>query len=398
VERRLLSVRTLGAIVALVIATVADAGDAAETSADSYGTSTPEAVEEFLALADDYFQREPYSDERFFALVREHVWSVYADGVTVKADLLAYIETATGAGLFYAAAGLLAFRDVDTAQTVARRAKDSSMVEADRWVLLYALPHIMAIGDVWPHDGTLDEAEEYMEHFDGLIMDMSRHGLGTAHAHRLVEYDSIPDSERHPEHGLALWHMSAYLIGTLDLRDAPLLQRFVDPDYGVVFINIVNAMSLATGIDFFEPLRQHDYDEGRYDRERALAQHINTWWDDYLERYPDGAWQASAMESIRSAGYILPDAENGNDLIAQLSSALSDDNLVIRFTAARLLNDVCNTRFDLERIFLTSKYAITPFYSIGADEVDQQRLAEYWEQLGTCPHSPNYALERPDDN
>lgn len=64
----------------------------------------------------------------------------------------------------------------------------------------------------------------------------------------------------------------------------------------------------------------------------------------------------------------------------ELARALRDKSVHVRFASARVLNRVTGTHFDLERIYLGSKYALSFLDPVDEATKNQERLADYWER------------------
>ena len=55
-------------------------------------------------------------------------------------------------------------------------------------------------------------------------------------------------------------------------------------------------------------------------------------------------------------------------------------NSITRYNAYRLLNHAYGTHFDLERVFLAGKYALSFLDPSGESEKNEQRLRVYWQK------------------
>jgi hypothetical protein len=248
-----------------------------------------------------------------------------------------------------------------------------------------AAPYILAMGDVFvTNDGSPNEqTRELTSMLLGLSDQARRDGLGHAHAERLRSfYDKErTNADKNPDYGLALWHLSAYLVGTLDLRDLPVLEVFVDPAVGrLVFANVMGALSLAANRDFLGDLRGKKDDEISPAMEQAAASAALGWWRTYLQKHPDGDHRDAILEGFHAAAYRVGSDVNVPDTRQELLRAMDDKSLALRYNVFRLLNRVYGTHFDLERIFATGKYGGGFLTRIDQQPADEARLRRYWQQ------------------
>ena len=341
-------------------------------------SDTPPAIAELLAALGS----QPSGDE-FEAKVRESLWSVYPQGVETKTSLVRYLRDAEeGPAVAFAAVALVPFHDPSSVDAIVERALADRTSPTTRWWLLNAAPYVLSIGDgMYFGDGTLDEeARAFAAGLKELAAEASRATLGRAHARRIQQLRDDPTAQGDPDLGLALWHLSAYLIGTLDLRDEPILRRWLNHEEGVVFVNVVDALSYATGKDFLKPLRELAGDSIAAGLEASTAAAISRWWREYASAHPDGEWLPAVIAHLREAGYEVSESPVSSAEMRELARALRDSSVHVRFASARVLNRVTGTHFDLERIFLGSKYALSFLDPADDGTKNQERLADYWER------------------
>jgi hypothetical protein len=323
--------------------------------------------------------------QEWLSRARESLWDVYPMTSELKRDLVAYLcGGLDGPALAFAATALIPFHDPGTARAVLERALDARLTPATRWYLMSAAPYILAMGDVWViNDGSLNEQNrEVVSTLLELSDQARRDSLGRAHARRLR---SLYDEERarrdkNPDYGLALWHLSAYLVGTLDLRDLSVLEVFVDPAVGrVVFANVMWALSLAANRDFLGDLRDKKNDEISPAAEQAAASAALGWWRRYLHTHPDGDDREAVLEGFQASGYRVGSDLDVRATRQEVLRAMDARSVVLRYNVYRLLNRFYGTHFDLERIFAAGKYSgfVT---RIDQQPADEARLRRYWQQ------------------
>ena len=340
---------------------------------------TPALVAEFLAALGG----QP-SGEEFGAKVKEGLWDVYPEGQETKKILARYLQEAEdGPGVAFAAVALIPFHDASSVEVVLERAVSEKTSPATRWWLLNSAPYTLAIGDaMYFGDGALDDdTREFVAGLKELAANASQTSVGHAHALRLTQLRKDSTAESNHDAELALWHISAYLIGTLELGDEPILRDCLQPKEGAVFVNVMNALSFASGRDFLKPLREFRGDLIPPELEAETAAAAAQWWREYVTAHPDGSWLPAVIFHLRQEGYQLADSPGTSVAqIRELARALSGDGVYIRYAAARVLNRLMGTHFDLERIFLGSKYALSFLDPSDEEERNQERLVEYWQR------------------
>lgn len=345
--------------------------------------TTPAIVRRFLERTGPNPTGESFKRE-----VKEALWEIYSAGSGEKEALVGYLESAPdGPGLAFAAVALVPFRDPATVSSILGRALEAGISPTTRWWLLSAAPYVLSMGDVMVlGDGSLDsDARELAAGVERIAKRAAQTSLGQTHAQDLSALQSIPQRERGPDFGTALWHQSAYLLGTLDLRNEPLLQQFLDPDHGPVFVNVMDSLSFATARDHLAPLRDLAAESVPPALEKQVGQDAARWWRQHLSAHPDGEWVPAVIAGLAAAGYSLNEPPSPDAIPEVLVSALESEDVFAGYGAARLLNHVCGTHFDIERIFVGAKYALSFLDPVGEEEQGQKRLAAWWKGRTMCP-------------
>lgn len=262
----------------------------------------PASVAAFLKVPGDFT-----SGDEFTCIALEELWKTYPLGGGEHEALLKYVEKGPdGPGLGFAGLALISFHNPRDVEVILKRALDRKLSAATRWHFLHSAPYVLAIGDVWlDGEGDLDrEAREFGRELSQSASLAASLGLGRWHAGTLRELHDLPKKkkESNPDYGLLIWHQSAYLLGTLDLRDQKVLEPLFDPNLGGVFPNLMQALSHASARDFEVELRSK---EGpTLEQVRRAAATAKTWWKDYLEKHPDGDWRPAALTGLAEAGFL----------------------------------------------------------------------------------------------
>ena len=327
------------------------------------------------------------SSDQFRAAAREFLWDVYPQDSSFEEQLVAYVEKGPdGPALAFAGLALIGFHDPATVKPLLRRASDRNLSETTRWSFLNTAPYILSMGDVfYVEEGKLDaEARQMIEELTAFADKASARGLGRLHAAALREIHDVgqshPDVTKESDYWLTLWHVSAYLLGTLDLRDRETLEVFLDPEYGNTFANVSDAPSYSTNREFLADLRGKKDNEITPEAEKATANAARKWWRDYLDTHPDGDWLDAVLSRFQESGYRLEDDLRSPVTTRELVRALDSGDEIMRFNAYRLLNRIYGTHFDLERIFFSEKYAPS-FMDPGSErETNEKKLKDYWER------------------
>lgn len=324
------------------------------------------------------------SFEAFLAAAEEKLWVIYTLPPSTKGELLAYLASGDqGPGTGFAAIALIPFHDPASVPVMMRLALDPKTKAPTRWCLLNAAPYVLSMGDVmYMGEGKLDaEAREFANELSQLATKATSVGAGRQHARNLRELLDIKDPAvtRDSDYGLALWHASAYLGGTLDLRDLQVLTPAFDLKRHNLFANVMDALSFAANRDFLRDLKDKRDDQITPALEQAASAAAQQWWAAYLEQHPDGDWVPAALAGFKQAGFALsadlPANESGEVL-----RVLGSSDPILRYNAYRLLNRKHGTSFDLERIFFAGKYALSFLDPSGEAEAIEARLKEYWRQ------------------
>lgn len=283
----------------------------------------------------------------------------------------------------FASLALIPYHDPRTVRPMIHRALLPETGRTERFYLLNASAYVLGIGDALMlgqgadlDSTTIGTALGIQDLADSAV----RNGLGMEHARRLRELgDADSATKAGDDYGLALWHVSAYLICALDLRSERLLEGFLSPQNRAVFANVAEALALSSGEDVIAPLR------GRKDlplaEEQAAAERARNWWRRYLTAHPDGDWRPAAWATLNRSGYRAAPARDTSGGIAKalLTATRSRDRLV-RFAAYRLLNDQYGATFDLDPMFCGGKYAMSFRDPEGREEANEKLVRAFWEK------------------
>jgi hypothetical protein len=338
--------------------------------------------------------RKDPNGETMLKQAKESLWQVYPEADTLKDSLVNFVKQgADGPGLAFAGMALIPFHDPATVRPILERAMDKHTSEATRAYFLNAAPYVLSMGDVmYMQEGKIDK--ESREMADGLLKlsdQASQSGLGHAHALQLQELFNLPAAkQKDSDYGLAVWHESAYLLGTLELKDQALLAKPLTSGYSTVFLNVINALGFAANRDFIADLRVKHQNEVTPAMEQATAKRAIAWWQDYLKTHPDGNSNDAVMQGFHEAGYSIEADWRSPESQRALKRALDDANPILRYNAYRLLNQTYGTHFDLDIVFFAGKYALS-FLDPSEDAKDnEKRLKQYWqERLKAAPAPPS---------
>lgn len=283
----------------------------------------------------------------------------------------------------FASLALIPYHDPRTVRPMVRRALLPETSRTERFYLLNASAYVLGIGDalLLGQGGDLDSATIGTAHGIQELADSAvRNGLGMEHARRLRELgDADSATKAGDDYGLALWHVSAYLLCTLDLRSERLLEEFLRPKDRAVFANVAEALALSSGEDVIAPLR------GRKDiplaEEQAAAERARNWWRKYLNTHPDGDWRPAAWATLDRSGYRpAPERDTSGGIAKALLTATRSRDRLVRFAAYRLLNDQYGATFDLDPMFCGGKYSMSFRDPEGHEEANEKRLRAFWDK------------------
>jgi hypothetical protein len=339
---------------------------------------TPPVVAEFLQKVGP----SP-SAEVFYKQAQEMLWEVYPLDSSGRDSLVAYVRSAPdGPGLGFAGIALIPFHDPNTVQPLVKRVLDPKTSVPTRYCLLNAVPYILAVGDgMYWGEGKVDkETREIAEGLSQLAAEAAKSGLGHAHAVQLRQVFDAGEKEVGEDYGLALWHTSAYLLGTIDLKDAAVLDVFLDPRQGNAFANVMAALSFASNRDFLASLRSKKKTEVSPAMEKAAATAALEWWRAFVRDHPDGDWLSAARAGLHDAGYSLEKDLRSPATQRELLRALDAENDCTRYNAYRILNYIFKTNFDLEPVFFAGKYALSFLDPSGHEKENEHKLRTYWQQ------------------
>lgn len=320
----------------------------------------------------------------FYASLDENLWDVYIESTDIKSELIEYIKHGKNEpAVAFSAVALITFRDPNAAISMIDRALDKNIANATRWYLLNAAPNVLSMGDVWYRGkGELDDdALDFIKHIKEQSETSVKKGIGNAHAQTLIKlYDEKKyPKDKNPELGLAKWHQSAYLIGTISLKDYELLEELIDHKQGAVYFNIITSLNYETNRDFVAELRGKKSEEITEELEVKIAGDIKNWWRRYAEKYPNGDWGPAVISGFKEAGYDINFDKNSSENTIELLRAIESNEPIYIYNACRVLNHIFKKQFDLERIFLGKKYALSPFDPSSKMKGLQKQLVTFWK-------------------
>jgi hypothetical protein len=359
-------------------------GQATKPATPPDAPPTPAVVARFLILVGP-----AHDAEKFYSQAENSLWDVYTEPDSTKDQLLVYVKSGPdGPGLCFAAIALIPFHDPATVKPIVDRAMQRRTVPPSRICLMNAAPYVMSIGDaMYMGNGAIDqEAKEMQSGMEQLSALALKEGTGHAHAEQLRQLFDVKDPKLtgDPDYGLALWHTSAYLLGTLDLRDQALLDPMLDPELGHVFGNLLVALSFSSNRDFVGPLRDSRGPEPPSGAEAAAAT-ARKWWKAYLQEHPNPDWRDAVLSGFHEAGYDFGSDLRATQASRELLRAMDAKSPVLRYNAYRLLNAEYGTHFDLERAFLAGKYALSFLDPSPDEKQNEARMKAYWTKRLTQP-------------
>ena len=320
----------------------------------------------------------------FYKALDYNRWNVYQASPTVKKELREYLKHGKSeAGVAFSAVALITFHDASNAIDILDKALDKSISNFTRWYLLNAAPYILSMGDVWyKGKGHLDNtALKFIKSVKEVSEKSIKQGIGSVHARGLLE---LYNTKKYPKNDyaelrLAQWHQSAYLVGTIDLKDYHLLEALIDYKQGSVYRNIVSSLNFETNRDFFAELRGKKKSEISAKIEIKTENKIKRWWENYKKKYPDGDWKPAVLSGFKEAGYDISLNKNSLKNSKELLRVLDSNQQIYIYNACRLLNHLYSKQFDVERIFLGKKYAFGPFDPSSNMKDLQKQIILYWK-------------------
>ena len=340
----------------------------------------PPIVAQFLKAVGS----EP-SAEEYYSRAKDALWDVYPNDDSLKRALVEYVASAPdGPALGFAGLALIPFHDPNTIKPLLDRAMDRKISPATRYSFLNTAPYILSMGDaMYDGEGEIDQGTlEFAKALSAFSAQFSKSGIGHCHAlelRRIYDKDRIRPNQN-PDIGLILLHQSAYLVGTLDLRDRALLGIFLDPDHDAVFKNVIVALSFASNHDFVASLRDKDEKDITPELELSVARAARGWWEAYARDHQTGDWLDAVLSGFRESGFKIENDLKSPATTQELIKAMNSTNRITKYNAYRLLNHAYGTHFDLERVFLTGKYALSFLDPSGEREKNEQRLRVYWQK------------------
>ncbi len=342
--------------------------------------------------------------KQFLKQAKESLWQVYPEDDKCKQALVDYVARAKdGTGLAFAAIALIPFHDPATLSPMLTRASENAISPGTRFYILNAAPYVVSVGDAfYMGKGQLDnDTKETLTSLEKMAIESTKLGVGHYHATNLATiYKEALKPKNNDSEGLemAIWHASAYLLGTLDLKDFDLLESTMDPRHWSVCSNVISALSFASNRDFFTELRHLKQEEGTGEHARKIAEkaseNAKVWWRNFLKGHSDGNWQAAVLDGFSQAGFNLDTDLHSPKTQKELLRAIDAPNPILCYNAYRLLNHIYGTHFDLESAFFAGKYAGS-FLDPSEDQAkNEARLKHYWKQRLEGTISPSDSLSR----
>ncbi len=328
------------------------------------------------------------SAQEYWEQAQESVWECYEPAAYDVDGLRSYVAAAPdNLGLAFAALCLISTHDPASASAMLDRAELDTLSPETRFYLLSSVPYVLRMGDVmYQGDGRLGpQTRDFIDRLRQTVDSAALVGTGTLHATRLRDlFDSRAEHAENPDFGLALWHLSAYLLGSLDLRDREILAPMLDIELvgQAAFSNVMEALSLAANRDFLAELRPASGNEVTLELEVAAGAAARAWWESH-----DPTGTDAVLEGFVGAGFDvsapLVSVENADEL---LRAAAQSEQHVIQYNALATLNEIFGASFDLERIMLHGKYGMSFFMPVDPHEQMVERVVEYWRgQIGGAP-------------
>src|SRR5215510_5022720 len=321
--------------------------------------------------------------ETFYKQAQDSLWEVYPQDDTLKASLLDFLKNgADGPQLAFTALALISFHDPSTVRPMIQRAMDPDTNPATRWCLLNAAPYVLGMGDVmYMGEGKIDaESRELAGTLKELGDQASQSGTGHAHAVNLRKLLDAPASvKKGQDYGLAVWHQSAYLLGTLELKDEKLLSKALTLGNRAVFQNVVISLGFAVNRDFLADLKKKKMVEVTSAMEQEVGKRADEWWQKYLDTHTDGKADNAVMAGFEEAGYHLEADLKSEASRRELFRALDDPHPEIRYNVYKLFNQIYGTHFDLDIAFFAGKYALSFLDPSDREKDNEARLKRYWQ-------------------
>lgn len=288
-----------------------------------------------------------------------------------KREVLQYlISLKSRAGeLGMAAAALIPFHDPATVEPILARARNDSVPALIASYMVGAAAAILSMRDLSPQYANLHDsgARSIMRMLGQFANQAARSSTGHVYALRLrqqfdmfrtVRANNIDRCEANSIGAEAL-------IGTLDLRDADVLEPILASRDDCALGPLIRALSYVADRDF--------------PSDAGAAQSASTWWHAYLRDHPDGEWRPAARSALVSRGYAV----TGNDsrrATRELLRALNDSTLPVRYKALRMLNDQFHVSADLGPILDADSHPGTLYDPVIDRASREAQLRDYWTQ------------------
>jgi hypothetical protein len=338
------------------------------------GATAQSNAADVAAWCDDFARElgDQRSDPRaFWRLAKERVWEAYEWPVSKKQDVFDYLRNAPdGPGKGIAVLVVIGYRDPAGALALLDVAADPRTSKATRYYSLNAAPCVLGMGDVWvTKEQTEQERTDYIARLRSVAETAQKTSIGRAHADTITQMRAAAEKSSAPDElVMALWHVSAYQLGNLDLASRDALLPLLD-DPGPTAQNVMFALALETNRSF---LPESD-SMAKTAKERELAsnqalQSAKEWWQQ-LEA-DSRPRRARLVDSFATRGIDREHPESAASLRA-LRLQLDSTQRWTKYNAYRLFNEMAGTHYDLEFVFLLDKYSFHPMVT-GLEAKEQE--------------------------
>jgi hypothetical protein len=234
----------------------------------------------------EFSESKHMSGQDFLKKAKESLWEIYPCGSEERPKLEDYVRSGPdGPGLAFAAIALIPYRNADSIEAMLIRARDPKTNPTTRSMLLNTMPYVLGIGDaMYFGDGTLnEETQGRLKYLHEALPKLKAQSIGHFHAMTLDQLLHASEKEKKDEdYGLALWHVSAYLVGALDLKDLELLGPAIEPRDRQVPGNVLFGVSLASNHNFIREMRTEGVNAPQLmpQKEKEVTAKMIRWWTD----------------------------------------------------------------------------------------------------------------------
>jgi hypothetical protein len=327
---------------------------------------------------------EQLDEKDFYPKAQEVLWDVYAQGDSLKPELVDFVKHgADGPRLCFAGLALIAFHDAATVRPMLERAMDPHTSPATRECFREATAALLGGADVVCR-GKGEVDVDRTNDLNALIAcadAAAKSSIGHYFAQELNKAMLEPDKSGEYWEGLA--YLAANLAGILDLKDEQLLEPGLTSPDRFVFQTTMVSLGYAVNRDFLGNLvNSKDAIYETKPEERAAGKAADKWWQKYLHEHPDGDWRPAVIAGFQDADYKIEKDYSSFRSQQELLRALDDSDRRIRYNAYRLLNAIYHTHFDLHIAFVSARFERGedfPDHSPSRD-ANEARLKKYWQK------------------